>query len=384
VASVIRGVSFDKQDASDKPQHGYLPILRAGNIGDVLDTDHDLVWVPETRITEEQRLLPYDVAICMSSGSPQVVGKTAQLNKEWRGSVGAFCAIIRFRAVNPCFGALFLQSRAFFAWRNGQAKGANIQNLRKTELEHLLVPVPPPKEQERIARILDEANQLRRLRTEADRRTASFIPALFHDLFNKNKATRGKWPTGSLKSFGVAVRYGLGQPPEEDPDGIPLIRATNIKHGSIELQGLIRVKKDGVPTGRNPFLQTGEVLVVRSGAYTGDVGRVSSEWAGAVAGYDLVLTPSERVDSHFLTWFLLSPAIQNNYFANEKNRAAQPHLNATQVESTPCILPPLTLQREFSSYVEEVRALQLQQASDRLRLTDLFQSLLYSAFQGDL
>ena len=144
VASVIRGVSFDKQDASDKLQHGYLPILRAGNIGDFLDTDHDLVWVPETRITEQQRLRPGDVAICMSSGSPQVVGKSAQLNKEWHGSVGAFCAIIRFRTVNSRFGALFLLSLAFLAWRDGQAKGANIQNLRKAELEHLHVPVPPP------------------------------------------------------------------------------------------------------------------------------------------------------------------------------------------------------------------------------------------------
>jgi type I restriction enzyme S subunit len=225
---------------------------------------------------------------------------------------------------------------------------------------------------------------LRRLRADADRRITNLIPALFDDLFNEKKATIGKWPVGSLRSFGVAVRYGLGQPPEEDADGVPLIRATNIKCGSIVPQGLIRVKKDEVPTGRNPFLKVGEVLVVRSGAYTGDVGRVSAEWADAVAGYDLVLTPSERVDSHFLTWFLLSPTIQNNYFANEKNRAAQPHLNATQVESTPCILPPLTLQREFSLYVEEARTLQLQQASNRQRLDDLFQSLLHRAFQGEL
>jgi len=39
------------------------------------------------------------------------------------------------------------------------------------------------------------------------------------------------------------VRYGLGQPPEPDENGVRMIRATNVKRGSISAEGLIRVKR---------------------------------------------------------------------------------------------------------------------------------------------
>jgi type I restriction enzyme S subunit len=292
-----------------------------------------------------------------------------------KSCIGRGLAAIRSdeRLVLPSFLRYYFIAFELIISRMGA--GSTFDAVGRDIIENLEVPVPPLTQQERIARILDEADQLQHLRAEADRRTTGLIPALFADMFNEKIASFEKWPIGTLRSFGVAIRYGLGQPPEEDTDGVPLIRATNIKRGSIVTEGLVRVRKDRIPTGRNPFLQKGEVLVVRSGAYTGDVGYISTEW---------VLTPSERVDSHFLTWFLLSSAIQSRYFSHEKNRAAQPHLNATQVENTPCILPPFTRQREFASYVEEVHALQLMQVDSRPRLHDLFQSLLYRAFEGRL
>ena len=45
------------------------------------------------------------------------------------------------------------------------------------------IPVPPLAEQERIVKLLDEADELRKLRAQADRRTADLIPALFHEMF---------------------------------------------------------------------------------------------------------------------------------------------------------------------------------------------------------
>lgn len=170
VAEVIRGVTFDKTEVSNSVVSGYLPILRAGNIGQTLDTDNDLVWVPEYKVSPAQRMKRNDVAICMSSGSSDVVGKSAQLEADWQGSVGAFCAIIRFHGIHPRLGAFWLRGPGFFAWRDSQAKGANIQNLRKGELENLEIPLPPPPDQERIVAILDEAEALRRLNVASGKR----------------------------------------------------------------------------------------------------------------------------------------------------------------------------------------------------------------------
>jgi hypothetical protein len=37
------------------------------------------------------------------------------------------------------------------------------------------------------------------------------------------------------------VRYGLSKPPEEDKDGIPMIRGTNIKRGIIYAKEILRI-----------------------------------------------------------------------------------------------------------------------------------------------
>ena len=246
------------------------------------------------------------------------------------------------------------------------------------------IPVPPLPEQERIVKLLDEADELRKLRVQAASRTASFIPALFHEMFGDPETNPMGWPSGQLKDFGAEVRYGLGQPPEEDPEGVPILRATNVKHGSISEIGLIRVKREAVPVSRNAFLDAEDVLLVRSGAYTGDAARVGKKWAGSVAGYDLVVSPRERLTGDFIAWFLLSDFIQARYFKGLKLRAAQPHLNSTQVSETPVFCPPHRLQKEFAQCVTEIRELEAGQATSHTRLDALFQSMLHRAFKGEL
>jgi type I restriction enzyme S subunit len=129
--------------------------------------------------------------------------------------------------------------------------------------------------------------------------------------------------------FVAGVAYGLGQPPREADDGVPVLRATNIHRGKIVRDGLMLADPSDVPWERCPPLTAGEILVVRSGAYTGDSAIVTQEWEGAAPGYDLRITPT-HIEPRYLAYFLLSrPA--RDYFNDCRGRAAQPHLNADQV-----------------------------------------------------
>jgi predicted nucleotidyltransferase len=150
------------------------------------------------------------------------------------------------------------------------------------------------------------------------------------------------------------VRYGLGQPPALETNGIPMIRATNVKRGRIVREGLIFINPSAIPNSRNPFLRAGDILVVRSGAYTGDVALVTKEWEGAVAGYDLIVTPSDTIDSKFLTYYLLSSSVQKRHFVGLKVRSAQPHLNSSQVEETPIPILPLPEQQKIAEILSTV------------------------------
>ena len=168
------------------------------------------------------------------------------------------------------------------------------------------------------------------------------------------------WKLMRLGDLG-RVRYGLGQPPEQSPSGVPMVRATNVKRGRLVSDGLIRIKREAIPESRNPYLLVGDIIVVRSGAYTGDVAMVTQEWAGSVAGYDLVFSCKEQVDPAYCAAALLSDPIQA-FFRGERDRAAQPHLNRQQLESTAIPVPPITEQRKIAAVLGLVqRAIELQE-----------------------
>jgi type I restriction enzyme S subunit len=151
------------------------------------------------------------------------------------------------------------------------------------------------------------------------------------------------------------IRYGLGQPPERDNNGVPIIRATDIKQGRIISEGVIRVKREAIPVSRNPYLKDGDILVVRSGAYTGDVAMYDGRWQSAIAGYDLVASPANPyLSSQFITNYLLSQRVQS-YFKSQSDRSAQSHINADQLRNTPVILPPLEEQRAIATTLRTIQ-----------------------------
>lgn len=152
VATFVRGVTFDKTQLEGSQNGGNVPLLRAGNIGKILDVKDDLIFIPKSAVSPEQLLRKGDIAICLSSGSPKLVGKTAPLLSDWNGSVGAFCGIIRPRdVIDPDYLSLWFRSSAFIDWRNEQARGAGIQNLRFSGLASLKISVPKKIDQRRIA-----------------------------------------------------------------------------------------------------------------------------------------------------------------------------------------------------------------------------------------
>ena len=147
------------------------------------------------------------------------------------------------------------------------------------------------------------------------------------------------------------IRYGLGQPPTLSDTGVPIVRATNIHRGTIVRKGLIYAQLHDLPLDRAPLLEPGEVLVVRSGAYTGDSALVTDEWRGSVPGYDLRVTPSSGLEPRFLAYTLLSRwGLDQIDLA--KGRAAQPHLNAEDLSEVQVLDLPLSSQRAIADYLD--------------------------------
>lgn len=157
------------------------------------------------------------------------------------------------------------------------------------------------------------------------------------------------WESSRIKHL-ARIDYGLGQPPRLSESGIPILRATNINRGKISATGLIYASLSDLPTDRAPLLRAGEILVVRSGAYTGDSALVTGEWAGSAPGYDLRITP-EGVEPRYLAYCLLS-SICMQQMDIAKSRAAQPHLNAEELGEVVVDLPERYEQSRIADFLD--------------------------------
>jgi len=91
-------------------------------------------------------------------------------------------------------------------------------------------------EQERIVKLLDQADELRKLRAQADTRTAALLPALFHEMFGDPALNLKRWPTHRLRELSSKFSDGpFGSNLKSShymTNGVRVIRLQNIGIGS--------------------------------------------------------------------------------------------------------------------------------------------------------
>lgn len=85
-----------------------------------------------------------------------------------------------------------------------------------------------------------------------------------------------------------------------------------------------------------------------------------------------------------IIWAFLNSNLIEQQVTSLVGGAASPHLNVRDIKAFSVFIPPMNLQQEFTSQIEDIRILQNKQAASKMRLDDLFKSLLHRAFQGDL
>ena len=151
----LRGVSYKKRQLLKEKTLNSVFLLRANNIQEKLDLT-DLQIVPK-ELSEGKIIQNNDILFAMSSGSRHIVGKNILLKDLQDFSFGAFCGLFRItsKELNPNFLDYFLKSDFYKKYIINCARGTNINNLRFSDLQKLLIPIPPLEIQKEIAARLD-------------------------------------------------------------------------------------------------------------------------------------------------------------------------------------------------------------------------------------
>ena len=158
------------------------------------------------------------------------------------------------------------------------------------------------------------------------------------------------WKALQMKRIST-IRYGIGEPPKYHDEGTPLIGATNVHAGRLFAEGLVFVDPNEIPNQRIVWLAAGDIIVVRSGAYTGDSAIIPDGFGSSIAGFDMVLK-CHSACPRFIQFALLSNYLQEGQIDLEKMRAAQPHLNAEELGSCVVVLPNADEQTAIVSFLD--------------------------------
>lgn len=276
------------------------------------------------------------------------------------------------------------QAKASFTGTAGQ------QRVPTDFLKQTLLPVPPMQEQERIVRILDEADQLRRLRAEADRHTGGLIPAMFYEMFSGAIANRLSYPRHSLEEVCIspagikAGPFGSSLKKESYTNQGPRVYGQEqIIAGDFSI-GDYHISKEKFDEMRAYSVSPGDVLISLVGTF-GKVAVVPEHVEPGIINPRLIRI---RVNQRMILPMFLKHFLELNETQTQLQSLARGQtmgvLNATLLRELTVPVPSLEQQNAFAARVAEIRGIGAEQTASRRRLDDLFQSLLHRAFQGEL
>lgn len=259
----------------------------------------------------------------------------------------------------------------------------SVPRRRRTSVKDFLslhVPeLPSLDEQRRIAAILDRADARRsRRRAQVD-----YLEVLIR---SRLAAVVAHAPTGpALGDVAGFVRGVTFKPADVSNEGVPVMRTKNVQK-RLDLSDVIRIPADLV-RNEDKYLRPGDTLVSSANSYNlvGKccfVGELPER--SAIGGFVAALRPGPDVDPMFLYHWFNSDRIQETVrsFGNQTTNISNLNIKRTLTLRLPDV--PLSVQREFAAVVAKVDA-QRERIERALALEDeLFASLQYRAFRGEL
>jgi type I restriction enzyme S subunit len=285
--------------------------------------------------------------------------------------------------INPHYLYFFTQSN--FTTLNTRTRGAAIPHIERELLLNLEFTLPPLVEQERIVRILNEADALRRLRTQANQRTDALISSMFNRMFGDPLSNPKGNKVVRLAELTKKITDGVHLRPDYTESGIPFISVKDITTGKLKFDGCKYISQaDHERFTKRCKPEHLDILYTKVGATYGRAALVETTQEFSIYVSVCLIKPDRTVvDPHFLNAAMNTIAVKRQADQRIKGIGV-PDLHLDQIREFLIPLPPLGLQQEFAACVAQVHELEATQASSHTRLDDLFQSLLHRAFQGEL
>ena len=248
--------------------------------------------------------------------------------------------------------------------------------------------LPTPKEQSRVAELLDEADRLRRLRHDANAKAARILPGLFLKIFGEPSTNSAGWPISTVGDVTTLVTSGStprGGAEVYVKEGPYIIRSQNVLMNCLRLSDAARITAETHQQMSRTWVREGDVLLNITGA---SIGRVA--WVKVLDGpanvnqHVCIIRPDPSlINPVFLSVCLSLPSMQA-VINGIQTGASRQALNHVQVRGMKVPVPPVSIQTRFSNQAQMLEKCMERTDTVGQKLDRLWENVMQQAFTGRL
>jgi len=264
--------------------------------------------------------------------------------------------------------------------------GSTFKAITQKELKSIKIPLPPLAEQQKIAAILDAADQLRQKDQQLIDHYSQLSQSLFLEMFGDPVTNPKGWEKYPADNYielltGFAFKSNDYSSNKKDihlcggliitPEGIDWSKANYWPRDKVSsLEKYYLTEGDIVMAMDRPWISTGFKIHKINGS---DKKSLLVQRTARIRG--------KNTNQDFLYFLYKHSAFERQASTTE---TTVPHISPKDIRKYELIIPPIELQNQFAQHIAKIEQ-QKQQAQASLEKSEaLFNSLLQRAFKGEL
>jgi type I restriction enzyme S subunit len=254
------------------------------------------------------------------------------------------------------------------------AGSITFKEVNRSALRDFEIPLPPISEQRRIVELMEQADMLRKRRTEANITFAHFLPTLFSKTFGDPATNPKAWPTVPLEEV-VEIGTQLVDPTQPEYGDLIHIGGEQIEKETGRVLSPVTVRDSELRSSKFVFGKE-HILYCKIRPY---LNKVAYPQLKGLCSADIY--PLRIRDSRLGPWYLIALLRSRAFLDYAKLHSARlrmPKLNREQLGMYGIPIPDPQLMTAFESRAEKIAGLE----AHRFRAADLIEALFRTILQG--
>ena len=326
-----------------------------------LNTDRKYISDTKERITTKAvresgiKKIPANTVIMSFKLS---IGKTAITSHDMFSNEAIMAFIDRkVIRINPDYIYYLLHA---LDWNKRANKAVKGRTVNKKIISQTQVNIPDYQTQLRIVKIMDSTRKRVKIQKDILSKLDTLIKARFVEMFGDPLRNDKTWPISKLKRLTTKVGSGAtpkGGKQSYKKEGITLVRSMNVHDGEFVYKDLAYIDTAQAHDLDNVELQPKDVFINITGASVARSCVIPDNiLPGRVNQHVAIIRCKENLLNYiFLNRLFLNSSFKQKLLAmGQAGGATRQALTQEQLKKLNLILPPIELQNEFASFVQQV------------------------------